>query len=447
MTKGQFAGYKPINHKLFSYNFISNYLGRDNIYFPVVVWLLSRLLIWAGMLLIAPNIPITDDSVFEHGTWSIFDAWDSVHYRAIATSGYEFYPDGQQYNLAFFPMFPLTIWVLMKLGLPFEIAGLLINNLSFLGAVYLLYFWVKKHCSLRIAQWTIIVICCCPMSMFTGVIYTEGLYLLFSIGCLRAFDEEKYSLTAFWGAMATATRPTGMALIPALLLTAWRQRRGKIAYFTSLLTATGLILFSIYCAINFHDPLAFIAAQKGWRPSLGFDWQGWLNMLMQIILGRNWNFGWVWNDDGGIRDPWYPVFFGFMVYGTVTLWLRQKYWHPFMIYLVYTTLAVLLILVDQRVINNLLNVLMVVGGSYLVWHFRRKLTPVMVIYSLCGVGLLLASGGTISLSRLAYGIVPLSIAIGAWLSRFPRQAYLSVGLFVVLLFRLAIGFAQHHWVG
>jgi Gpi18-like mannosyltransferase len=118
-----------------------------------------------------------------------------------------------------------------------------------------------------------------------------------------------------------------------------------------------------------------------------------------------------------------------------------------MTYLVYTTLAVLLILLDQRVINNLLNVLMVVGGSYLVWHFRRKLTPVMVIYGLCGVGLLLASGGTISLSRLAYGIVPLSIAIGAWLSRFPRQAYLAVGLFVVLLFRLAIGFAQHHWVG
>ena len=92
MTKGQFAGYKPINHKLFTYKFISNYLGRDNIYFPVVVWLFSRLLIWTVMLLVAPNIPMADDSVFDHGTWGIFDAWDSIHYRAIATSGYEFYP-------------------------------------------------------------------------------------------------------------------------------------------------------------------------------------------------------------------------------------------------------------------------------------------------------------------------------------------------------------------
>jgi hypothetical protein len=63
------------------------------------------------------------------------------------------------------------------------------------------------------------------------------------------------------------------------------------------------------------------------------------------------------------------------------------------------------------------------------------------------VGLLLASGGTISLSRLAYGIVPLNIAIGIWLYRFPRQAYFILVLFMVLLVKLAIGFSQEIWVG
>jgi hypothetical protein len=61
--------------------------------------------------------------------------------------------------------------------------------------------------------------------------------------------------------------------------------------------------------------------------------------------------------------------------------------------------------------------------------------------------LLLASGGTISLGRLAYGIVSLSVAFGVFLSRHPRQGYLSLGVFAILLGRLALKFAQELWVG
>lgn len=56
-------------------------------------------------------------------------------------------------------------------------------------------------------------------------------------------------------------------------------------------------------------------------------------------------------------------------------------------------------------------------------------------------------GGTISLSRLAYGIVPLNIAIGVLLSRHPRQGYLILGAFMTLLAKIAVGFAQERWVG
>jgi Gpi18-like mannosyltransferase len=238
-----------------------------------------------------------------------------------------------------------------------------------------------------------------------------------------------------------------MALIPAFLLTSWKQNKPKIAYIAGLATATGLLLFSLYCAITFHDPLAFIAAQKGWRPSLGFDWQGWLNMIMQIPFGNNWYFGWVVNENGGIKDFWHPLLFSIILVGSVLLRLFRKSCHPFTIYAAYVFVITLFIIADQTVINNLLNVLMVLGSSYLLWKFRQQLTPVMVIYGFCGVGLLLASGGTISLSRLAYGIVPLNISIGVWLSRFPRQAYFILGLFIILLVKLAIGFSHEVWVG
>jgi Gpi18-like mannosyltransferase len=426
---------------------IAKFIWTDDFLFPVSMWLVSRLLMGIAMFLIAPNLPALPDGITPHFGWGIFDAWDSVHYRAIATEGYEFINDGKQHNLAFFPLFPVSIFMFMKLGFSFEIAGLIINNLAFLGTVYCLYSWVKKQCGISATHWTIAVITCCPMSLFTGVIYTEGLYLLLSTIALRAFDQKQYHWTAICGAMATATRPTGMALIPAFLITAWRQNKPPIAYIVGLLSATGLLIFSLYCQLNFHDFLAFIAAQKGWRPSFGFDWEGWLNMFMQILFGQNWYFGWVENDQGGIKDLWYPLFFSLIVISSCCLLYWRKYFNPLIFYTFYAIVILCLIIADQGLINNLLNVSMILGSSYLLWCFRKQLTPIMVIYGFCGIGLLLASGGTISLSRLAYGIVPLSAAIGICLSRYPRQAYLIMGLFITLLGKLAIGFAQEIWIG
>lgn len=39
----------------------------------------------------------------------------------------------------------------------------------------------------------------CPLSLFAGVIYTEGLYLLLSTAALRAFDKQQYGWTTFGG--------------------------------------------------------------------------------------------------------------------------------------------------------------------------------------------------------------------------------------------------------
>ena len=428
---------------------IKKVLWKNDFLFPAAIWLASRIFIWTAMLLVAPKLPLPAEEFLPRFSWGVFDAWDSIHYRAIATSGYEFVNDGKQHNLAFFPLFPLSIWFLMKLGLPFELAGTLVNNLAFFAALHCLYFWVKEHYGINAAHWVTAVLSLYPASMFTGVIYTEGLYLFLSTAALRAFDQKQYGWTAIWGAMATATRPTGMALIPALAIAAWKERRPPIAYIAAFTTAIGILLFSLYCAIYFGDPLAFIEAQRGWRPTLGFDWQGWLNMFMQIAVGsKNWQFGWVQNSSGAIQDPWYLLLFGAIVSSGYLLWhFRQRFSSVKLFYGFYGLVLFLLILASEQWMNNFLNLFMVLGGGYMLWRLHTQLTPVTVIYGFCGIGLLLASGGTISLSRLAYGIVPLNIAIGVLLSRHPRQGYLILGAFVTLLAKIAVGFAQEHWVG
>lgn len=110
----------------------SKTLWTKTLLFPAVMWLASRLLIWIAMLLIAPVLPEPSGGVAPTFGWGVFDAWDSKNYRAIVTTGYEFVNDGKSHILAFFPLFPLIIRGLMNLGLPFEVAGILVNNLAFL---------------------------------------------------------------------------------------------------------------------------------------------------------------------------------------------------------------------------------------------------------------------------------------------------------------------------
>lgn len=417
---------------------VREFFGKNELLFPGAVWLFNRLFIFAVMSLVAPMLKAPPGGVAATFGWEVFDAWDSVHYRAIATTGYEYANDHKGYNLAFFPLFPLIIKGLMGFGLSFEIAGTLVNNLAFLAGLYCLYFWIKKQHNIQAARWSTLVLAWFPASIFTSVIYTEGLYFLLSTAAIQAFDQQQYRQTAFWGALATATRPTGIALIPAFLIAARVERRPFIAYIAALTTAAGIVLFSLYCAIQYGDPLAFIQAQRGWRSSVGFDWQGWWKMLMQISVGTaNWKHGL-------IKDPVHPILFGVILAIGYTLWRQRQRLGAIKTGYGFAALVLFLWLLAG---DPLINTITVVGGAYLLWHLRTQLTPITLIYGFCGLGLIFVSGGTWSLSRIAYGIVSLSVALGILLSRYARWGKITLAFFALLVATFAIRFAQNLWVG
>ncbi|MEL7245817.1 MAG: mannosyltransferase family protein [Cyanobacteria bacterium J06573_2] len=412
-------------------------LSTNELLFPAAMWLSSRLFIWILMLGVAPLLQAPPGGTAATFDLGVFDAWDSQHYRNIATTGYEYVNDGKGHNVAFFPLFPLFIKLLMNLGFSFEIAGLLINNLAFLAALYCVYFWVRSYLGNKEAKWSTAVLAWCPLSMFTSVIYTEGLYIFLSAAAMLAFDKNRYWLTAFFGALATATRPTGLALIPALIIASWKEQKPPLAYISSLATAAGVLLFSLYCNVKFGEPLAFIEAQKGWRDSLGFDWQNWHKMLMQVIIGtQNWKYG-------AIKDPVHPLIFALIIILGYLLWrFRKKLGEAKVDY----GFAVLILIFWLVAGDPLINTVSVVGSAYLIWKLRSELSPVTATYGLCGLALVLASGGTSSLGRIVYGIVSASIAFGLFLSRRPRWGYLTIGFFVILLATFSIRFAQNLWV-
>ena len=406
--------------------------------FAVVMWLLSRTLILVSMLLIAPLLAASGSTVAHVGDWRSLVRWDSLHYLKIATTGYEYANDGKPYIIAFFPILPLLMWGGSHLGISPELVGLWANNLAFLGALIVLYGWVNDGYGQSIARWAVAAAAWCPFSLFGTVLYTEGLFLLFSTAALRAFDCRQYRWAAVWGSLTTATRLPGLMLIPAFLLVSWKEQRSPIAYLSALASAGGVLGFSLFCGLTYGDPLAFVKVQKAWAPpTLGFG-QGWLKSLVQITLGPG-----TWNQ-GRIADPLYPLAFLLICLSGYLLWhFRQKIGTTRAGYGISGLVLLLWLLAGSPFIN----VVTVIGGGYLVWHFRKDLRPVAVTYGLFSLALILSSGRTVSAERYAYGVVTLAMALVLLLAHYPRWGRLSLGFCAVLLVSLSLRFALNQWAG
>jgi Gpi18-like mannosyltransferase len=411
----------------------------NNLFFILTMWFSSRLLIAITMLLIAPLFPSSSTGVAATFSWDVFHAWDSVWYEKIMTSGYDFSNDVKQiHTVAFFPLFSLLSRVIMFIGLSPKVAGVLVNNSAFLAALIILYFWVHELYGTSTARWVTATLAWCPYSLYGTVIYSEGLFLLCTTSALRAFDKKQYIWAAFWGALSTATRLPGIALIPAFIFVSWKERRGIKAYIASLSVGLGISLYSLYCQIQFGDALAFIHAQKAWRgDATGFAWEGWWRMLMQITVGfANYKSGY-------IKDPLYPLLFLIIIGSGCLLWRFRL--HLGMMKFRYG-LYFLWLLLWVLTGDELFKIALVFGGIYLLWLSRNKIPLVAVVYGFSSFALILNTGITASAERYAYGIVSLSMAFGLLLARYPSWGYPIMYFFGILMFTFSIRFARNLWV-
>ncbi len=412
------------------------------------MWLLSRLLIIVVMFIIMPIVAKTSNIVVDkYGWWDVVFAWDSIWYYKIATSGYNFGLDFDktEYAVAFFPLYPLLIWILMQVGIPFAVGGLLVNNLAFLAALIVMYAWVESRHGTNPARWTTAALAWCPYSLYGTVIYTEGLFFLFSISALRAFDNKKYVWAGFWGSLSTATRITGIALLPAFLITAWKQRSPIKAYLASFAVAGGVMLYSFYCLIKFGDALAFLHAQRAWRDSTGFAFAGWWLMCMQVVIGKQ-NAA-----VGYIQDIWYPIGFTMVVISACSLCYFRLQGHVIQ-YGFFALWVVLWLMSRQEIPGNpfssepLIKLALVFGGLYLLWLYRTQIPFVATVYGFFSFAIALNTGLTASVERYVYAIAPVFFASGLLFAKYPRWGYAVMTFCGLILALYCVRFAQDFWL-
>ena len=212
---------------------------------------------------------------------SIWANFDGVHYLNIAKHGY------YQFQQAFFPFYPYFIRYLAKFFKNYLFSGLFISHFAFFVSLYLFYQLVRLDFAEEIAKKSLIFLLLFPTSFYFGSVYTESLFLALILGSFYATRKKQWGMAGILGALASATRPVGIFLFPALLVEWHRQKtknkKQKTKNFLALLfVGFGLLVYMWYLQRTVGDPFYFIHVQ----PFFGAQRTGGKIILLYQVFWR-----------------------------------------------------------------------------------------------------------------------------------------------------------------
>ncbi len=164
--------------------------------------------------------------------------WDAAWYLVIAHYGYR--PEFGAFTAprdAFFPLYPLGLRALSDIGLAPVIAGVSLSIGAFVAALYGLHRLTTLEVarlrrapldSREVARLAVLLTAFAPMAFYFSAIYSESLYLALSVGLFLCARRGRWGTAAILGALASATRSTGVVLIlPSLLLYLYGPREDR----------------------------------------------------------------------------------------------------------------------------------------------------------------------------------------------------------------------------
>lgn len=376
------------------------------------MWLASRLTIAVASAVAAPG---TDVSL----------RWDGGWYASIVAGGYRLAQDGVHHNVAFFPVYPALVWLAVRCGLPFSIAGPLIANIAFLVLVAVAFAWARERAGRAAAHWTVAALCFVPLSLFCSVAYAESTFMLCSFLALRAFERGRYAHAAAWGALASAGRFAGIALAPAFALATLLERRGPGALAAAVAVPLGTLAFSLYLGARFGDPIAYVHEEAAWRQGLGIDWAAWRDVASAPLAGQ------------------WAVQFALVAIAFVLAKRRARVDDPAAV-----AASTLVAGVEWRTWGLYPTIALCMGlGGALVAVARARLGTAAVAYTLLGLAMIVLAGTPTSADRYAYGLVPIAFGMGFGAARAPLAGAAGLIVCAVALAAAAARFAAGAWVG
>ena len=273
---------------------------------PLEIFFWSRAAIWLTLLLayvvfearyaLPLHPPTTAPPPPTDVGWGfdLWARWDGGWYTHIAQDGYT----DPHSTTAFFPAYPMLVRALgWLIGGHYVLAGVIVSLIAAAVAFVLFHELARELVGDDAARRALVFLAVFPAALFLGAVYSESLYLLLSAAAFLAAVRGRFALAGVAAGLAILTRPTGVMLLPALAVLAWRAPSRARAFAGVALAVPIGAIWPLWLWAAFGHPLEFLGAERNeWQRHLspagplGGAWHGlvagWRG-IEQLIAGGN----------------------------------------------------------------------------------------------------------------------------------------------------------------
>jgi Dolichyl-phosphate-mannose-protein mannosyltransferase len=276
------------------------------------IFLWSRAAIWAAALFAwlvfepnrHPRADRWDDPALTRDLGWVTDVWarwDSVWFLRIAEHGY-----GATNGVAaaFYPLYPLTLAGVGRVfGGHYVLAGIVVSLAATLGSFVLLYRLAEPRLGADGARRAVLYLAVFPTALFLQAVYSESLFLVLVLAAFLTAERGHWLGAGAATGLAVLTRISGVALLPALAVMAWRRPPGerRRAFASLCLAPVIFAAYPLYLGLAQGDAFAFARSQGFWNRHLsaagplGGIWDGsraaWAG-VRQLVSGSHTHYYW-----------------------------------------------------------------------------------------------------------------------------------------------------------
>lgn len=211
---------------------------------------------------------------------SVFFRWDAQWYRRIAENGYGYVTtsaNGHRLSdYAFFPAQPIaerTIHFLTNLSA--VSAGLVVAAVASVFAATGIYRIASHVYDARVAFFAVFLWASIPIGVVESLSYSESLFTAFAAWSLFFLLKRKWLLAATFSSLASFTRPIGLAVALAVIVTIFsiarrqRERISREQLLAIALAPLGWIAYVIYVGVKTRSITGYFGVESRWGN--GFD--------------------------------------------------------------------------------------------------------------------------------------------------------------------------------
>jgi hypothetical protein len=341
-----------------------------------------------------------------------FDQWDASWFLRIAQHGYD-----TKQSASFFPLYPLltrAVGFVLRSDL---VAGVTISLVAagFAGIAVLRI--AQRFAGERVAHDSVLFLALYPISFVFTAVYSDGLFLALAAWAFVFALEGRPTVAVLLGALAVLTRPTGLALLPALIWLLWPQRptaRALLRLSPLLLLPAALGGYCVYLSSHFGDAFAFVHSEGSF----------WLRHVPAT---------------GPIGGAWAALKSGEQGAAQLVLHLPagsgapSGFGKP-----------------EQFAIWNVVQLALLVAACVLTWLCWKKVNRAAALYSAATILLFLSAPAAVvplvSEPRFLLADFPLFVTLAVLCAERPRLRSLVIASFAGLALLAGVGFAHGVWI-